>query len=53
MEKGFDVQDVIDAEFNLQPIRCRFCGSLEVVFLQYVGDAHCEACGKWQLTGEE
>lgn len=53
MQEVFDVQDVINAEYTLKPIKCRYCGSLEVVFMQYVGDAHCQACGRWQLTGEE
>ena len=33
------------AECNLEPLKCKFCGSLEVVFLQYVGDAQCAECG--------
>lgn len=45
----YDVQDVIDAEYTLEPLACRLCGSLEVVFLQYVGDAVCQECGEWQL----
>ena len=49
MKEYYDVQDVINAEFNLEPIKCRFCGSLEVTFLQYIGDAQCGDCGKWQL----
>ena len=53
MEKSYDVQDVINAGFTLEPIKCRFCGSLEVVFFQYIGDASCQECGKWQLEGEE
>lgn len=50
--KTYDVQDVINAECNLEPLRCRFCGSLEVTYLQYVGDATCGACGEWQLNPE-
>lgn len=49
MEKTFDVQEVINAECNLEPLKCRFCRSLEVTFHQYIGDAYCAECGKWQL----
>lgn len=52
MKEWYDVQDVIDAECNLEQIKCRFCGGLEVSFNQGVGDAQCPECGKWQL-GEE
>lgn len=47
--KTYTTQDVINAECNLEPLQCRFCGSVEVVFLQYVGDASCQECGKWQI----
>lgn len=53
MKEFYDVQDVINAEFNLEPIKCRFCGSLEVVYLQYIGDATCQMCRRWQLDKEE
>lgn len=47
--KYFDVSDVQRAEFNLEPLKCRKCGSTKnVVYLQYVGDAQCEKCGAWQ-----
>ena len=49
MAKTYGVQDVIDAECNLEPLKCRHCGSLEVTYNQYIGDAHCAYCGKWQL----
>ena len=49
MKETFDVQDVINAGHNLEPLQCRFCGSLEVTFHQYIGDACCGDCGKWQL----
>lgn len=49
MKTKFDVQDVIDAECNLEPIECRYCESIEVTFHQYIGDGYCENCGKWQL----
>jgi len=51
--KTYDVQDVVNAGCTLEPIKCRFCGSLEVVYLQYVGDATCQECGRWQLDEEE
>lgn len=50
-ETVYDVQDVIDVGYTLEPLRCRFCGSHEVTFYQYIGDAFCETCGSWQLEG--
>ena len=47
--KTYDIQDVIDAECNLEPIKCRNCESLEVIFDQYTNDAICPICGEWQL----
>ena len=49
----YNVQDVINAECTLEPLKCRFCGSFEVTFVQYLGDAQCAECGKWQLESEE
>jgi len=47
----YDVQDVINAGFTLEPLKCRKCGRIGyTVFLQYVGDAYCEYCGSWQLS---
>ena len=46
----YDVQGVINAECNLQPMRCRHCGEVgEVTYFDTIGDAHCELCGYWQL----
>ena len=53
MVKTYSVEEVIAAESTLEPMECKFCGSLEVIFLQYVGDAYCEECGRWQLDEEE
>ena len=53
MAEVYDVQDVINAECNLAPIKCRKCGSLEVAFHQYIGDAYCEECGSWQHDVEK
>ncbi len=47
--KCYDVQDVINSEITLQPLTCRKCGSQEVMYHQYVGDAYCSKCGVWQL----
>jgi len=50
-KKSYDVQDVINAEYTLEPIKCRHCGVVgETTFYQYMGDAHCALCGKWQLA---
>lgn len=54
MNKVYDVQDVINAECTLEPMKCRHCGKIgEVTFHQYVGDAYCAECGKWQISGDE
>ena len=49
-QQTYDAQDIIDAGYTLEPLKCRFCGDAqEVTFHQYVGDALCEKCGKWQF----
>jgi len=50
--KTYTVEEVIAAEITLEPMKCKFCGSHEVEFLQYIGDAYCGSCGTWQLDGE-
>ena len=52
-KRVYDVQDVVDAECTLEPLVCRFCHSQEVTFYQYIGDAHCARCGRWQLEEED
>ncbi|MGO9014650.1 MAG: hypothetical protein ACLQF0_06685 [Dissulfurispiraceae bacterium] len=47
--KTYDVQDVINAGCNVDPLECRACSSSEVEFHQYIGDAYCQTCGSWQL----
>lgn len=49
--REYTVHDIINAECNLEPLVCLYCGSHEVVFQQYVGDASCQECGIWQLEG--
>jgi len=49
----YDVEDVLEAGCTLEPMICRHCGSDEVTFHQYIGDASCAACGEWQLDDEE
>lgn len=46
----YNCDQVRAAGYMLEPLKCIFCGSLEVVFLQYVdgGSGYCEECGKWQ-----
>jgi ribosomal protein S27E len=51
--KTYDVQDILDRGYNLEPIKCRFCGSLEVSFYQYQYDANCAECGRWQIQDME
>ena len=53
MKEKYDVQDVIDAGCNLEPIECRYCKSLEVTYHQYIHDACCDSCGRWQLEIEK
>lgn len=51
--KSYTVQDVINAECTLEPLRCIHCGHVgEVTFFQYLGDGHCAMCGKWQIEEE-
>ncbi|NQS88499.1 hypothetical protein HQ584_01735 [Patescibacteria group bacterium] len=52
-KKYYDIQDVINAGYNLTPLKCRHCGHIgEVIFLQYIGDGQCSMCGEWQLEKE-
>ena len=46
--KTYTTKDVINAEYNLEPLECIFCKSLEVTFHQYIGDSYCAECGKWE-----
>ncbi len=49
-DENYDVQDVIDAEITLEPMKCRHCGVVgETTYYDRHGDAYCAACGKWQL----
>lgn len=48
-DRGYNVHDVLNAEYTLEPLICLYCGSKEVTFHQYIGDAHCGDCGKWQV----
>jgi len=52
MKKDFyDVQDIINAGFNLEPLKCRHCGKVgETTFNIQLNDAYCELCGKWQIS---
>ena len=49
-EKTYTIHDVLAAECDLQPMKCIHCGYVGMTnYFQYIGDAHCEICGKWQL----
>ncbi len=49
-EVCYDVQDVIDAEITLEPMKCRHCSVVgETTYHDRQGDAYCATCGKWQL----
>ena len=47
--KTYTIHDIIKLGYNLTPLRCLFCESLEVVYNQQINDASCESCGLWQL----
>lgn len=51
MEKEvYDIQDVINAEILLTPIKCRYCGHVgEVEYNQKLADGQCGMCGQWQI----
>lgn len=49
-QKTYTCDQVRAVGYTLKPLKCIFCGSLEVTFLQYVdgGSGYCEECGGWQ-----
>lgn len=50
----FTVHDIIEAGFNLEPLKCLHCNHVgEVIWDQYVVDGYCQSCGRWQLEDEE
>ena len=51
-KKIYTVEDIISLGYNLTPIKCKYCKSLEVVFNQYINDGSCQDCGKWQTKEE-
>ena len=48
-EKTYSVKDCIQAQSLMDPIKCKYCGSLEVVYNQTIIDGKCQDCGAWQL----
>mgnify|MGYP003341344029 CR=1 FL=1 len=44
----FTVEEVKEAEINLEPLMCEHCCSTEVTYYQSIGDAYCANCGQWQ-----
>jgi ribosomal protein S27AE len=53
-QKSFTIYDVRRAGITLEPMRCIRCGKVgEVVYHQYIGDASCGYCGKWQLADKK
>lgn len=53
-KKSYTIYDVRRAEITLEPMRCIHCGKVgEVVYHQYIGDASCAICGKWQLADKK
>ena len=54
MDKPFyTVHDVIKAGYTLEPMICLYCGGTEVEYMQYISDAYCADCGRWQLDIDE
>lgn len=51
-DRAYTVEEVIVAECTLEPMVCKFCGSHEVTFNQYLHDALCGDCGKWQIEDD-
>jgi len=48
--KSYTVFDVIKAECTLEPMKCIHCNGIGfTTYHQYVRDAYCENCDKWQL----
>ena len=50
--KTYNIHDVVQAEYTLEPLVCLYCGSEEVAYHPGIGDAHCADCGRWQLEEE-
>jgi len=46
----FTIENIKQVGYNLEPLTsCIFCNEVgEVTYHQYVGDAFCSNCGKWQ-----
>ncbi len=32
---------------------CDYCGEFTVIYHQYICDARCESCGKWEIEDKE
>ena len=48
MNRYFTVEQAMNAECTLDPIRCEHCGVIgEVTYDQAVADYYCAACGYW------
>jgi len=49
-KESYDVQDVVNAEINLEPMKCSHCNEIgETTYYDSIGDAYCASCGHWQL----
>ena len=49
-EQFYDINDVIEAEITLEPMKCCHCNVIgETSYYDYAGDAYCAICGFWQL----
>lgn len=51
--KCYDIDDVLAAGHNLEPLKCRHCGAVgECQYYDEIGDAYCDVCGNWQYDEE-
>jgi len=49
MGKSYTIFDIQKAGYNLEPLRCIFCGAESITYMFGIGDAYCGYCGRWQL----
>lgn len=48
--KEYTIHDILKVGYNLEPLKCIHCGYVgETTYNQYINDAFCGMCGKWQI----
>lgn len=53
MLQSFTIEQLMQAGYTLAPLRCKFCGSLEVEYSSLSHDALCGTCGRWQIEDDD